>query len=80
MAVKNLQTVASCVAKIFGVCAIGTERTGSKRFGLQASRSLPRLLRLGHYPMPTSSDAELLGADNAAAAKAVRWAGRSTRG
>ena len=97
MGVKNLQTVALCVAKTFGVCVIGTERMGSMRFGLQVSRSLPRLPRLGHYPTRTSSDAEVwtarsasgfdsrsesatFQADNAATAKAVRWAGRSTRG
>ena len=79
MAVKNLQTVALCVAKIHGVVVAGTERKGSMRFGLQASRSLPGQPRLGHYPIRTAPDAELL-ADNAATARAVIRAGRSASG
>jgi hypothetical protein len=31
MAVKNMQTVATCTAEIFGVSATGTECSGSKR-------------------------------------------------
>jgi hypothetical protein len=81
MAVKNLQTVALCVANIHGVRVTGTECIGSKRaFGrFQATLSLPRLPRGGSYPMPTRPDAEL-AADNAATAQAVKRAGRSASG
>jgi hypothetical protein len=80
MAVKNLQTVALCVANIHGVRVTGTECIGSKRaFGrFQATLSLPRLPRCGSYPMPTRPDAKL--ADNAATAQAVKRTGRSASG
>jgi hypothetical protein len=81
MAVKNLQTLALCVATNHGVRVTGTECIGSKRAvaGFQASLSLPRLPRCGRYPMPTRSDAEL-AADNAATAMTVKRAGRSASG
>jgi hypothetical protein len=79
MAVKNLQTLALCVATIHGVRVTGTECMGSMRFGPQASRSLPRLPRPGFYPIPTRPDAELR-ADNAATAQAVKRTGRSASG
>ena len=74
MAVKNLQTVAVCVAE-FGVRVTGT---GSPRFTGKrpAPLSLPRQPRSG-YRIRTGPDAELM-ADNAAAAKAVIRVGRST--
>jgi hypothetical protein len=79
MAVKNLQTVAMCVANIQGVVVTGTDCMGSMRFGLRASQPLPRLPRLGHYPSPKRPDATV-SADNAATAQAVKRAGRSASG
>ena len=77
MAVKNLQTVAVCVANIHGVRVTGTERKGSMRQREQtASLSLPRLSLPGSYPAPMSPDADLR-ADNAAAALGLTRAGRS---
>ena len=74
MAVKNLQTVASCVADIHGVRVTGT---GSMRFtGTQPApfQTLPGLPLVGSYAMPTRPEAE---ADNAATAKAEVRTGRS---
>ena len=81
MAVKNLQTLASCVAKFHGVTVTGTECSGSMRpFGKrQATLSLPRLPLPGSYPIPTRPFAEL-DADNAATAMAVQRTGRSASG
>ena len=75
MAVKNLQTVALCVASIHGVRVTGTECSVKMDGGFQAPiLSLLRLPLSGSYPIRTRPDADL--ADNAAAAKAVRT-GRS---
>jgi hypothetical protein len=78
MAVKNLQTLV-CVANIHGR-GTGMECMDSKRaFGqAQASPSLPWLPRPGSYPASTMRPDADLRADNAAAAQAVQWAGRST--
>src|SRR5438105_2793427 len=79
MAVKNLQTVARCLAKQFGVRVTGMERKETMRVGsIQAPLSLPRLPRPG-YPTRTGPDADLRG-DNAPAAQAVTRVGRSVRG
>jgi hypothetical protein len=78
MAVKNLQTVAVCVAE-HGVLVTGMECKGSMRFGgFQAPLSLPRLPRPG-YPIRTGPDAKL-PADNAAEAMGLTRVGRSVRG
>ena len=80
MAVKNLQTVALCVANIHGVRVTGTESKESMRSGkIQAPLSLPRLPLPGSYPIPTRPFAEL-DADNAATVMAVQRTGRSASG
>jgi hypothetical protein len=81
MAVKNLQTLVSCVANIRGVRVTGMECMDSMRFGTFPApiQSLPRLPQTGRYPIATRLDADLR-ADNAAAAQAVTRAGRSERG
>jgi hypothetical protein len=71
MAMKNIQTVAMCVAEV-GVRVTGT---GSEMAGMQpAPLSLPRQALIG-YPIPAMPDVVL--ADNAAAARAVTRVGRS---
>jgi hypothetical protein len=76
MAVKNLKTVAVCVAEVgVRVTGTGSMRTGGKR---PAPLSLPGQPLPG-YPIPAAPDAELL-ADNAAAARAVTRVGRSVSG
>ena len=79
MAVKNLQTVASCVAE-HGVRVTGMKCKGTMRLEREfpASLSLPRLPKPG-YPIRTGPDAELR-ADIAAAAQAVTRVGRSVSG
>ena len=78
MAIKNLQTVASCLAIQHGVRVAGMERKGSMRFEeTQASLSLPRLPQTG-YPIP-KGPADLR-ADNAAVAWGLTRVGRSVRG
>jgi hypothetical protein len=71
MAVKNLQTVAVCIAE-FGVRVAGTDSMVGQPM---APLSLPRLPLPG-YPIRTGPDADLR-ADNAAAARAVMRTGRS---
>jgi len=79
MAIKNLQTVAMCVANMRGVRVTGTESKGAMGLVvLLAPRSLPRLPQLGMYPIRTGPDAKLV-ADNAATAQAERT-GRSACG
>jgi len=82
MAVKNLQTLAVCVANIHGVRMTGMECMDSQRaFGkLQAPLSLPRLPRPGFYPTRTRPDVDLNADNNAATAKAVERTGRSASG
>ncbi len=75
MTVMKIQTVARCAAE-FGVRVTGTGSMGGKPM---ASLSLPRLPLLGSYPIPQGPDADLR-ADNAAAAQAVKRAGRSVSG
>jgi hypothetical protein len=79
MAVKNLQTVALCVAEC-GVRVTGMESKVEMRLPREftAPLSLPRLPRPG-YPIRTGPDADLRG-DNAPAAQAVTRVGRSVRG
>ena len=79
MAVKNLQTLALCVANTNGVRVTGTECKDM----MPASGTIPaHLLSLlwqplpGPYPIRTGPDAEL-AEDNTRAAQAVRRAGRS---
>lgn len=81
MAVKNLQTLAVCVAKYHGVRVTGVECMDSMRTDgkFQAPLSLSRLPLPGSYPIPTRPDAEL-DADNAATARAVERTGRSASG
>lgn len=76
MAVKNLQTVALCVADQ-GVVVTGTCMDWMRlEREFPAPLSLPRLPRPGYPIRP--ADAELR-ADNAAAAQAVTRTGRSER-
>ena len=80
MAVMNMQTVASCVAKTNGVEVAGTDCAGSLRTGGIFQAPILSLFSLplpGSYPMPTASAADLRADENAAAAQAAERTGRS---
>lgn len=79
MAVKNLQTLALCVANKCGVRVTGTECNGSMQADGKFQAHFLSLLwhpLPGLYPIRTGPDAEL-AEDNAAMAEAIQRAGRS---
>jgi len=79
MVVKNLQTLAVCVANIgVRVTGMGCGSKPAKEFQAPIL-SLPWQPLPGTYPMQTGRDAERF-ADNAATAEAVHRTGRSVSG
>jgi len=80
MAVKNLQTLALCVANNHGVRVTGTECNGSMQAHGKSQAHFLSLLWLplpGPYPIRTGPDAEIAEDKNPATAEAVLRTGRS---